>query len=234
MLAVAGPGRGRLPARGPAAERVVRLARRPVLFALLRALAEAWPGEAGARAPDRARLRGPPDERLAPRPAAGRDGTAARRSCGRWRSVRATARRLRAGPAARSADGAAAGPAHREPGRARCWRCSPMARPGRRRRWRWRWASSQRTRAAGAGRRWTTAGQVRAARPRPRPALAGRPGRRIHDDLVTPGAARRSAKNGSMSKEPKRSGSGGSSGRTSPPRSSASTARSPGRPRPTA
>ena len=43
------PGRGRLPAGRARRAQVVSLATRPVLFALARALAEAWPGERRAR-----------------------------------------------------------------------------------------------------------------------------------------------------------------------------------------
>ena len=121
-------------------ERLVRLARRPVLFALLRRLAEAWPGEAarddlierafGARrtnASHRARLRvelGRLRHEL--RPLAEIRATAggfalAPRAAERVRRCDCSCRRSRA-PTRPS------------------WRCSPTARPGRRRRSRSRWA----------------------------------------------------------------------------------------------
>ncbi len=99
------------------------LARRPVLFALARALAEAWPGDVdrqaliacafGARRPNeshRARLRV---------------------EIGRLRALVAALARIEA-----TARGFVLRPTAI---RRRWWRCSPTARPGRPRPWRWPW-----------------------------------------------------------------------------------------------
>ena len=58
----------------------VALASRPVLFVLARALAEAWPGDVGARGADRGRLPRPRGRRVAPGAAPRRDRPAARRA----------------------------------------------------------------------------------------------------------------------------------------------------------
>ena len=58
-------------------ERVVRLSRRPVLFALLLRSGGGLARRGGARGPDRARVRRAPGEPVPPRAPAGRDGTPA-------------------------------------------------------------------------------------------------------------------------------------------------------------
>ena len=108
--AAAAPRRGRGAARArarwwsmPAAAACARgdagvpLARRPVLFALARALAEAWPGDVGPRRADRPRLPHPPARRDAPRAPARRDRppARARRAAGAHRGHARAASRSR-------------------------------------------------------------------------------------------------------------------------------------------
>ncbi len=77
---------------------VVSLARRPVLFALAQALAEAWPARRVAGDLARPRLSGEACRRIAPRPAAGRDRAASRKASDRWPRSRATPRGFRLAP----------------------------------------------------------------------------------------------------------------------------------------
>ena len=125
------------------ARTVVSLARRPVLFALARALGEAWPARrAEARAP-RTRLPREARRRIASRAAARRDRAAARGAAAARRRERDEAR-LRAG-AARCARGRRAGAARRGASMRPCSPSSPTANRGRARPWRLRSAASQRT-----------------------------------------------------------------------------------------
>ena len=141
------------------------LARRPVLFALVRALAQAWPGDVDrdaliasvfrTRHPDethRARLRvemGRLRKLIAP-----------------LAGVEATARGFVLRPVA----GAPWPCWHRRwmANRARCWRCSPTARPGPHRPWHWRWATA----SALCSARWPSWKATARCAPSARPAPA--------------------------------------------------------------
>ena len=159
------------------------LARRPLLFVLARALAEAWPGEAPREAliehvfrtrhpdetPPRAAARGD-------RPAARAGGAAGRHRGHRARLPAAAARRARAGGA-----GAAGGwRAGRAAGAAVRWRRLVHVGAG---------AGAGREpaqRAARAGRAAATPAACAAVGRARVAALAGAAAGRIHDDLVTP------------------------------------------------
>ena len=81
-------GRRRLPSRPARRRRWLPLARRPVLFALARALAEAWPGDVDRNALDRARVPHPPARtRRIGRVCASRSAACVR-SSRRWRASR--------------------------------------------------------------------------------------------------------------------------------------------------
>ena len=119
------------------------LARRPVLFALARALAEAWPGDVDRDALiARAFRTRRPDETHRAR---------LRVEIGRLRALVAPLARIEATRARlrpRAARRARRSSCWRRPStaiRRRCWRCCPTARPGRPRRWRWPLGASQRT-----------------------------------------------------------------------------------------
>ena len=163
------------------------LARRPVLFALARALAEAWPGDVERDALiARAFRTRRPDETHRAR---------LRVEIGRLRKLAAPLarhrRRPRAASCSRRATGASvvvARAADRRRRRRRCWRCSPTAPPGRRRRSRSPSATSQRT-VQRALVELEAAGRVRSIGAGARAALAGAAAGRIHDDLVTPRCA---------------------------------------------
>jgi hypothetical protein len=90
----------------------VPLARRPVLFALARALAEAWPGDVDRAELDRARLPHPPPRRPRTARACASRSAACARSPRRWPASRASGARLRA-EAARRARRRRAAAAHR-------------------------------------------------------------------------------------------------------------------------
>ena len=117
-------------------DRGISLATRPVLFALARALAEAWPGDVVARrAASRARFGAQACRRIASRAAARRDRPAARGCSRPLADVQRDDAGLRAGAAPR-ARGRRAGAAGRGASMRRCSPSSPTANPGRARRWR--------------------------------------------------------------------------------------------------
>ena len=166
---------------------VVSLATRPVLFAIARALGEAWPGDVSRDTLDRARLRIEVHRRIASRAVARR---------GRAASPRAST----AGRGTATKRGFALAP--RRHARSSCWHGPSKSMPehaavlafladGE------SWSSSALALALGTSQRTVqraldslaAAGKVQSfgrgrARPLDDPALAG-----IHDDVVTPGAA---------------------------------------------
>ena len=98
------------------------LARRPVLFALARALAEAWPGDVDREALIAQRLPHPPPRRDAPRAPARRDRPPARAR----RAAGAASRPPRAASCSGRTTGATSSCWRRRSmaSRRRCWRCS--------------------------------------------------------------------------------------------------------------
>ena len=165
------------------------LARRPILFVLARALAEAWPGDVDRDDLIAQRLPHAPARRDAPCAPARRDrplaraGEAAGAHRGQPARLRARAARWapgrRAGAADRRRPGLAAGAAGR---RRRLVHLGACAGPRRK-------PAHRAARAGRAGGRRTRA----LDRPGARAALVGAAAGRIHDDLVTPrfAAARR-------------------------------------------
>jgi hypothetical protein len=169
------------------ARTVVSLARRPVLFALARALGEAWPGDV-ARGTLVTR---DPGKRTVTASRAARVESRLRLRCGRQRAERDQAR-VCAGARAHAIGVGAAG---RSAQRARC---SRLADGNRGRAPPWRGDASQRTgsgalisaAAADKVQSWTRAGA-----PVDDPARAG-----FHDNLVTPGSAAERLRSGIISR----------------------------------
>ena len=151
------------------------LARRPVLFALARALAEAWPGDVDREALIALRVSHPPTRRDAPGAPARRDRPSARARHGAGAASRPPREASSSGRATRAMSSCWRRPSTAI--RPRWWRCSPTARPGRPRPWRWPWGPASAPSSARSSSSKPPGGCARSGRARARrwlsPPLAG-------------------------------------------------------------